>query len=111
MMQMLILIRRNSILNDLPSAFQRRMNVLLSISFRFQLDLAIALVRVCEGNRIIMKCFNVGQRFAGLEERVVFSTLFRRFTFRSTQTIDELQLTGDVILRSQVPIQMFIERR
>jgi hypothetical protein len=58
-----------------------------------------------------MKYLNSGQRFSGLEERVVLSTLFRRFTFRSTQTIDELQLTSDIILRPRVPIQMFIEPR
>ncbi|CAF1518303.1 unnamed protein product [Adineta steineri] len=53
----------------------------------------------------------IGQRFAGLEERVVLSTLFRQFIFRSTQTIDQLHLSMDVILRPHVPIQMFIERR
>ena len=59
----------------------------------------------------IILIFNLGQRFAGLEERVVLSTLFRRFSFRSTQSIDELHLSLDVILRPQVPIQMFLERR
>ncbi|CAF1176406.1 unnamed protein product [Adineta ricciae] len=53
----------------------------------------------------------IGQRFAGLEERVVLSTIFRRFSFRSTQTIDQLHLSMDAILRPHVPIQMFIERR
>jgi len=53
----------------------------------------------------------LGQRFAGLEERVVLSTLFRHFSFRSTQTIDQLHLSADAILRAHVPIQMFIERR
>ncbi len=55
--------------------------------------------------------FELGQRFAGLEERVVLSTLFRRFSFRSTQSIEELHLSLDLILRPRVPIQMFIERR
>jgi hypothetical protein len=53
----------------------------------------------------------IGQRFAGLEERVVLSTLFRRYSFRSTQSIDELHLSIDTILRARVPIQMFIEQR
>jgi cytochrome P450 len=53
----------------------------------------------------------LGQRFAGLEEKVVLSTLFRRFSFRSTQIIDELQLSSDSILRPRTPIQMFVERR
>jgi len=61
---------------------------------------------------ISLKLLNsIGQRFAGLEERVVLSTLFRHFSFRSTQTIDELHLACDVVLRSRVPIQMFIKRR
>jgi cytochrome P450 len=54
---------------------------------------------------------NIGQRFAGLEERVVLSTLFRRFSFRSTQTIDELHLAPNLILRASVPIAMFIKQR
>lgn len=54
---------------------------------------------------------DTGQRFAALEERVVLSTLFRRFSFRSTQTIDELRLVPGAVLRTQVPIQMIIERR
>jgi cytochrome P450 len=53
----------------------------------------------------------LGQRFAGLEERVVLSTLFRRFSFLSTQTIDQLHLSTDAILRPRVPIQMYIEQR
>jgi hypothetical protein len=53
----------------------------------------------------------VGQRFAGLEERVVLSILFRRFYFRSNQKLDELHLALELILRLQVPIQMIVERR
>ncbi|CAF3843724.1 unnamed protein product [Rotaria sordida] len=53
----------------------------------------------------------VGQRFAGLEERVVLSTLFRRFTFHSTQTIDELHIATEGILRPGVPVQMIVKRR
>jgi hypothetical protein len=53
----------------------------------------------------------IGQRFAGLEERVVLSTLFRRYSFRSTQSIDELHLSLEIILRPEVPIEMFINRR
>ena len=53
----------------------------------------------------------LGQRFASLEERVVLSTLFRRFSFESTQTIDQLRLSLSVILRTEVPIQMIVKRR
>ncbi len=53
----------------------------------------------------------IGQRFAGLEERVILSTLFRRFSFRATQTIDELHLSCELIVRPRVPIAMIIERR
>jgi hypothetical protein len=41
----------------------------------------------------------------------VLSTLFRRFSFRSTQTIDQLHLSAGAILRSRTPIQMFVEQR
>ena len=53
----------------------------------------------------------IGQRFANLEERVVLSTLLRQFSFRSTQTIDELGPTSDVILRTESPILMFVDER
>jgi len=53
----------------------------------------------------------IGQRFAGLEERVVLSTLFRRFSFHSTQNIKELHICGLAVLRPDVPIQMVIHRR
>lgn len=53
----------------------------------------------------------VGQRYAALEERVVLSSLFRHFTFRSTQTIEELQLCTGIVLRTRVPIKMIIEQR
>jgi hypothetical protein len=57
------------------------------------------------------KILILGQRFAGLEERTVLSALFRRFSFRSTQTIDQLQLSAGAILRTNVPIQMHIKHR
>ena len=53
----------------------------------------------------------IGQRFANLEERVILSTIFRRFSFRSTQTIEELRLTPEMILRTEVPILMLVEER
>ncbi len=62
-------------------------------------------------NIVLTVVFVLGQRFAGLEERVILSTLFRRFSFRSTQTVDELQLCAEAILRPHVPIQMYIEQR
>ncbi|UJR29572.1 hypothetical protein I4U23_010789 [Adineta vaga] len=53
----------------------------------------------------------IGQRFAGLEERVVLSTLFRRFSFHSTQTMEDIHLSINGILRTEVPIQMIIKQR
>jgi cytochrome P450 len=53
----------------------------------------------------------LGQRFALLEEKVILSTLFRRFSFRATQAIDELQLSFEAIMRPTVPIQLLIEQR
>ena len=53
----------------------------------------------------------IGQRFANLEERVVLSTLLRRFSFRSTQTVDELGLLNLLLLRTENPILMSIEAR
>ena len=53
----------------------------------------------------------LGQRFANLEERVVLSTLFRRFSFCSTQTVDELGLLNLLLLRTENPILMYIEAR
>ena len=46
-----------------------------------------------------------------LEDKVVLSTLFRRFAFRSTQSIDELHLCLAGVLRPKVPIRMIVERR
>ena len=84
-------------------------------TFHFQLDLEIASV-----SRIVLKKNNIncyffsktkGQRFASLEEKVILSTLFRHFSFHATQTIDELHLASDSILRPHVPIKMSIRRR
>ena len=53
----------------------------------------------------------LGQRFALLEEKVILATLFRRFSFRATQTVDELQLSFEAIMRPGIPIQLVIEQR
>lgn len=58
-----------------------------------------------------MILIDIGQRFAYLNERVIVSTLLRQFSFRSTQTIDELGLSAEVVLRTQNPIQMIVEER
>ena len=58
-----------------------------------------------------MIVIDVGQRFAYLNERVILASLLRQFSFRSTQTIDELGLSAEVVLRTQNPIQMIIEER
>jgi hypothetical protein len=41
----------------------------------------------------------------------VLSTVFRRFSFRSTQTIEQIHLSPQLILRPEVPIQMVIKQR
>ncbi|CAF3670167.1 unnamed protein product [Rotaria sp. Silwood1] len=53
----------------------------------------------------------IGQRFALLEEKVILSTLLRRYSFRATQTVAELQLSFEAIMRPTVPIKMIVEHR
>ncbi|CAM4815651.1 unnamed protein product [Rotaria magnacalcarata] len=53
----------------------------------------------------------IGQRFAQLEEKTILSTLLRRYTFRATQTIDELKLCFEAIIRPEVPIKLIVEHR
>ncbi|UJR12837.1 hypothetical protein I4U23_017011 [Adineta vaga] len=53
----------------------------------------------------------IGQSFALFEEKIVLSTLFRRFSFRTKQTIDDLQLSFEAIMRPAVPIQPTIKHR
>ncbi|CAF4962843.1 unnamed protein product [Rotaria magnacalcarata] len=53
----------------------------------------------------------IGQRFAQLEEKTILSTLLRRYTFRATQTIDELELCFEAIMRPEVPIKLIVEHR
>ena len=72
--------------------------------------------RNCVGSFLTRDTTNVhhsflGQRFALLEEKVLLSTLFRRFSFRATQTVDELQLSFEGLMRPAIPIQLTIEQR
>ncbi|CAF4083424.1 unnamed protein product [Rotaria sordida] len=53
----------------------------------------------------------IGQRFAQLEEKVILSTLFRRYSLHTTQTIDELQISFEAIMRPAVPIKFIVEHR
>lgn len=55
--------------------------------------------------------FSIGQRFAALEERVILSTLFRRFTLQCSQSLEELNLVSEGILRAKTPIEISIEHR
>jgi len=43
----------------------------------------------------------IGQRFALLEEKIILSWILRRFTLKTRQTVDELHLSFELILRSQ----------
>ena len=61
--------------------------------------------------RIFFSRSRIGQRFAALEERVILSTLFRRFSFQCSQTIEQLELVTEGILRPQNPIQVTIQQR
>lgn len=112
MMQTSFQILTSSILIDLLKSHSFQVNVHPLITSHSQLDLVIVLVsRYCVERLIIEFSCDIGQRFAGFEVRVILSTLFRRFSFRSVQTIDELRLFTGMVLRSRVPIQMVIEQR
>ena len=43
--------------------------------------------------------FYLGQKFAGMEEKVMLSTFLRRFKVRSEETLEELQVLGELITR------------
>jgi hypothetical protein len=112
MTPMSFLNRSDSILIDFLKAQQLMKIVRLMLLFHSQLDLAIVLVRFTFSTPLIFMHHSFpGQRFALLEEKVILSTLFRRFSFRATQTIDELQLSFEAIMRPTVPIQLLIEQR
>ncbi|KAL7646997.1 UNVERIFIED_CONTAM: hypothetical protein RMT77_002254 [Armadillidium vulgare] len=44
----------------------------------------------------------IGQKFALLEEKVVLSTLLRKYRVESTEAMEDLDLTGDLILRPEI---------
>ncbi|XP_008336093.1 cytochrome P450 4V2-like [Cynoglossus semilaevis] len=53
----------------------------------------------------------IGQRFALMEEKVVLSSILRKFTIQSLQTREELQPIGELILRPEKGILIKLERR
>jgi len=46
-----------------------------------------------------------------IEEKVILSTILRRFRVTSLQTRDELIPNGELILRSETGIEVRLERR
>jgi cytochrome P450 family 4 subfamily V len=53
----------------------------------------------------------IGQRFAMLEEKVMLSWILRRFRLKTSQTPDELNLSFEVILRSEHGAFVALENR
>ena len=71
----------------------------------------IGLFLILHTTSIYGASFILGQRFALLEEKVILSTLFRRFSLRATQTVDELHVSFESIMRPAVPIKLTIKQR
>ncbi|CAF0836423.1 unnamed protein product [Didymodactylos carnosus] len=53
----------------------------------------------------------IGQRFAMLEEKVFLSTLLRKFSLTTTQTIEDIRLAEEIIMRAVDPIYITLKRR
>ncbi|XP_070385216.1 cytochrome P450 4c3-like [Dermacentor albipictus] len=53
----------------------------------------------------------IGQRFALMEEKIVLSNLFRRFSVRSLVPRDQLQLAGELVLRNKTGIEVTLSPR
>lgn len=53
----------------------------------------------------------IGQRFAMLEEKIMLSWILRRYRLKTTQSYEELNLSFEIILRSEHGAFVQIERR
>lgn len=53
----------------------------------------------------------IGQRFALLEEKVILSSILRRFNLKTSQSREELKLSFELILRSEHGVFVQLERR
>ncbi|OQR73365.1 cytochrome P450 4V2-like [Tropilaelaps mercedesae] len=61
--------------------------------------------------REVHTTFDVSQRFALMEEKVVLSRLLRKFSIRSLCGIDRLELSAEMVLRSRNGLPVTITRR
>jgi len=53
----------------------------------------------------------IGQKFATMEEKVVVSSVLRKYTLRSTMTVDEIPLCAEVILRPKNGLRISLQKR
>lgn len=53
----------------------------------------------------------IGQRFAQLEEKAILSWLLRRFRLKTNQSVEELHVSFQLILRSENPVLVQLEPR
>jgi len=53
----------------------------------------------------------IGKQFAMLEEKIMISSIIRRFKLKTSQSSDELNLSFEIILRSEHGAFVQIERR
>jgi len=53
----------------------------------------------------------IGQKFATMEEKVLVSSVLRKFNLRSSMTVDEIPLCAEVILRPKNGLRISMERR
>lgn len=55
-----------------------------------------------------MGCFEIGQKFALMEEKVILSYIFRHFHVKALDKREELVLLGELILRPKGGIRLHL---
>jgi cytochrome P450 len=53
----------------------------------------------------------IGQRFAMLEEKMMISSMLRRFRLKTTQSSRDLHISFEIILRSETEVLVQLESR